>query len=159
MSFRNILKYAGIIIGIGLIGFIAIQFIPIDTTNPPVVREPNWDSPQTRDLAKRACFDCHSNETVWPPYSKIAPISWIVTNHVVEGRRELNFSNWHPREQNEAIETIIEGSMPPLYYTATHPAARLSAAEKQALIDGLQKTIRNSQNLSPAGVEAISRVQ
>jgi len=123
------------------------------------VREPNWDSPQTRDLAKRACFDCHSNETVWPTYAKIAPISWIVANHVSEGRRELNFSNWHPREQNEAIETIIEGSMPPLYYTATHPAARLSAAEKQALIDGLQKTIRNSQNLSPAGAEAISRSQ
>jgi len=84
MSFRNILKYVGIIIGIGLIGFIAIQFIPLDTTNPPVVREPNWDSPQTRDLAKRACFDCHSNETVWPTYAKIAPISWIVSNHVSE---------------------------------------------------------------------------
>lgn len=159
MSFKKMIKYAGTLIVLGIAGLLLIQLIPINTTNPPVVREPNWDNAQTRDLAQRACFDCHSNETVWPAYSKIAPISWVVMNHVVEGRQKLNFSNWHPREQNEAIEAIIEGSMPPLYYTATHPTARLTASEKQALIDGLRATIQNSQNIPSVGTDAISSVQ
>ena len=63
-------------------------------TNPPVKAEPAWDSAETRALAKRACFDCHSNETVWPIYSRVAPVSWLVTRHVVEGREKLNFSEW-----------------------------------------------------------------
>ena len=62
-----------LIVAVG--GFLLIQFVPFgrDHTNPPVVQEPKWDSPATRELAKRACFDCHSNETVWPWYSNIAP--------------------------------------------------------------------------------------
>jgi len=145
MSFRSILKFSGIIIVGAAIGFILIQFIPVNTTNPSVVREPNWDSQQTRDLVQRACFDCHSNETVWPAYSKIAPVSWIIANHVSEGRQELNFSDWNPNRPNEAVEVIMEGEMPPLYYTIAHPDARLSAAEKQQLIDGLQSTFSNTQ--------------
>ena len=98
------IKIAGVIIGIILVGFIAIQFIPVNRTNPPVAQEPNWDSPQTRALAERACFDCHSNETKWPWYSKVAPVSWIVADHVHEGRAALNLSEWSVTagELNEA---------------------------------------------------------
>jgi|KBSSwiStaDraftv2_1062776.scaffolds.fasta_scaffold2015676_1 Haem-binding domain len=72
-----------------------IQLVPVwlFQTNPPVVAEPAWDSPQTRALAQRACFDCHSNETQWPLYSRIAPVSWLITSDVIRGRR-LNFSTW-----------------------------------------------------------------
>ncbi len=159
MSFRTILKYSGIALVVAIIGFILIQFIPVNTANPPVVSEPNWDSPQTRTLAQRACFDCHSNETTWPSYSKIAPVSWVVLNHVIEGRQNLNFSEWHSGKRenaNETIEVILEGSMPPLYYTATHPAARLTPTEKQMLVDGLRATIQNkAQNSVPnTGLQA-----
>lgn len=84
-----------IIIVVGLVAlFLLIQLIPYGRqhTNPPVVAEPAWDSPQTRDLAVRACFDCLSNDTVWPWYSNVAPISWLVQRDIDEGRQRLNFS-------------------------------------------------------------------
>jgi len=74
----------------GLILVLGIQFFPLNQTNPEVIQEPNWDSPKTRAYAKRACFDCHSNETTWPWYAHVAPVSWIVTHHVNEGREEFN---------------------------------------------------------------------
>jgi hypothetical protein len=127
--------------------FLLIQLVPFgkDHTNPPVLQEPNWDSPQTRELAKRACFDCHSNETVWPWYSKIAPVSWLVYNDTIEGRRSLNFSEWGTgrsgESAREAPEIVLEGEMPPVYYLPTHPTARLTDAEKQALSQGLANSL------------------
>jgi hypothetical protein len=124
-----------------LVGFGLIQLVPYgrDHTNPPVVQEPNWDSPQTRELAVRACFDCHSNETTWPWYSSIAPVSWLVQRDVDEGRRHLNFTDWGRRsvDGGEMAEVVSEGEMPPWFYLPLHPRARLSDAEKQALIQGL----------------------
>jgi hypothetical protein len=121
-----------------------IQFVPYghDHANPPVTGEPAWDTPETRALAVRACYDCHSNETVWPWYSDIAPVSWLTTNHIVEGRGVLNFSTWDQGfgDLREVTETIREGEMPPRYYTFLHSAARLSDAEQQQLIDGLRRT-------------------
>ncbi|MDQ7030952.1 MAG: heme-binding domain-containing protein [Ardenticatenia bacterium] len=122
---------------------VGIQLIPYGHSheNPPVVREPRWDSAHTRELARRACFDCHSNETVWPWYSNIAPISWLVRHDVDEGRRELNFSEWHRfQEADELVEVIQEGEMPPAYYVLLHPGARLSPEEREALIAGLRAT-------------------
>jgi hypothetical protein len=136
-----------IIVGVGVIIFVLIQLLPIgkDHANPAVASEPNWDSPATRQLAKRACFDCHSNETVWPWYSKVAPASWLVYFDVVEGRRRLNFSDWnagfHPNA-GEITGMIQEGEMPPFQYLIMHPEARLTSAEKQALIDGLSGSLR-----------------
>ncbi len=136
---------------IGLVGLVVvgllIQLIPLPGrgNNPPVVSEPNWDSPQTRALAKRACFDCHSNETVWPWYSYVAPVSWLVYNDTMEGRSKLNFSEWNTRSQGELGEIagiIQEGEMPPLVYLPTHPEARLTAAEKQQLITGLANSMK-----------------
>jgi hypothetical protein len=79
----------------GIIIFGLIQLLPIgkDHTNPPMVSEPNWDSPATRVAAKEHCFQCHSNETVWPWYSNIAPGSWLSYADVVNGRRHFNFSD------------------------------------------------------------------
>ena len=118
-----------------------IQVLPLgkNHTNPPVLQEPTWSSPETRALAQRACFDCHSNETIWPWYSNIAPVSWLIQRDVDEGRSKLNFSAWGQGEQEteEVGETITEGEMPPFYYVILHPTASLSGAEKSALIDGL----------------------
>ena len=124
-------------------GLLVIQLIPYgrDHVNPPVVAEPTWVSVQTRELAVRACYDCHSNETVWPWYSNVAPVSWLVQRDVDEGREELNFSEWNrPQEGDESAETVREGSMPPRSYLLTHPDARLTDVQLTALADGLAAT-------------------
>jgi hypothetical protein len=136
---RFILRALLILIGLGVAFFLLLQLVPVNRTNPPLVSEPNWDSPATRDLAKRACFDCHSNETTWPWYSNIAPISWQVQRDVLEGRQKLNFSEWGQGEQemDEIEKVILQGEMPPRNYLTLHPSAKLSAGEKQVLVQGL----------------------
>lgn len=127
---------------IGLAGLLVlVQAVPYGRAhdNPPVSAEPAWDSPATRDLAVRACYDCHSNETAWPWYTNVAPVSWLTTRDVEEGRRKLNFSEWGIGEQeaDEMIEVVEEGEMPPVFYRWMHPNARLSEVERLALIRGL----------------------
>lgn len=139
-------------IGIALLVlFLLIQLVPYgrNHTNPPVIQEPNWDSTQTRDLAARACFDCHSNETKWLWYHNIAPISWGVQHDVDEGREYLNFSEWNREQEelDEIPEVIREGEMPLKQYLLAHPEARLSDAEREQLIQGLVATL----NLSGEG--------
>jgi hypothetical protein len=140
------MKIISTIFIITIVLLVIIQFIPYgkDHTNPPVISVPNWDSQQTHDLAKRACFDCHSNETVWPWYSNIAPVSWLVYRDVVEGRSRLNFSDWQNtrlQESGELTSIINEGEMPPFQYLLMHRSAKLSPTEKTDLINGLQKTL------------------
>jgi hypothetical protein len=127
-----------------LVVLVLIQFIPINRTNPPVTREVRWDSQETRDLAKRACFDCHSNESDWPWYSHIAPVSFWLANHIFEGRNRLNFSEWDkPNAKLEDVEeTVKEGNMPPWYYTPIHAGARLTQDETNRLLAGLQATFQ-----------------
>ncbi len=125
--------------------FVALQLVPYGHahTNPPAQAEPNWNSSQTRDLAVRACFDCHSNQTVWPWYSNVAPMSWLIQHDVDEGRARLNFSEWNrpQRETRGAGRVIQRGSMPPSYYILLHPAAKLTPDEAQALINGLSVSL------------------
>jgi len=137
-----------ILLAVGLIVVVlalAIQAVPYgrDHANPPVLAEPQWNAPQTRALAVRACFDCHSNETVWPWYSSIAPISWLVQRDVGGGRRALNFSEWSrpQKEAREAASSVGKGEMPPWPYVIPGSAAWLSPSEKQVLIDGLAATL------------------
>ena len=139
-----------IIVGIFVVAvsaalFLLIQIIPIgpQRTNPPVVAEPKWDSPQTRALAKRACFDCHSNEIEWPWYSYIAPVSWLLADDVLNARATFNFSDWHAGDMSSAAMAaqINSGRMPLPQYRLMHPTARLTAAEKQQLIAGLTATL------------------
>jgi hypothetical protein len=142
---KKIFKVVGLIIAIMLGGFILIQLIPYghNHTNPAVVNEVKWDSPRTKALAQRACFDCHSNETVWPWYSNIAPVSWLVYSDVMEGRSRLNFSDWNhsSRRAGEATEVVLEGEMPPLQYVLIHKNAILNSSEQEALAKGLATTL------------------
>jgi mono/diheme cytochrome c family protein len=134
--------------------FMVMQLIPYGRRqfNPPVLQEPNWDSAATRELARRACFDCHSNRTVWPRYSMIAPLSWLIYNDVTEAREHLNFSEWRKgnRRGEEISKEIEEGEMPPFRYRIAHPEARLSDEEKRALIEGLTAT---ANRLPPNGIQ------
>lgn len=136
----------GAILVLSLI-FITLQFVPVQADNPPVIAEPNWDSPQTRELMVRACYDCHSNETVWPWYSRVAPASWLIAKDVNDGRAELNYSEWspyHDGEAEEAVEMIVSGEMPLRPYLLLHPEAKLTEAEVTQLITGLQATFAGS---------------
>ena len=110
--------------------------------NPPAPPIP-WDSPETERLARRACMDCHSYETHWPWYSYVPPVSLLVVRDVIAGRDELNFSapqGLSSHELQEAVETILEGEMPPPLYTWLRPEARLSPEEQQRLVEGLRRT-------------------
>ena len=130
---------------------VLVQLVPYgrDHKNPPVLAQPSWDSARTRALAKDACFDCHSNVTTWPWYSNVAPVSWLVYQHVVDGRRSLNFSEWNRPQDGagDAIEVISSRDMPPTYYTLLHPKARLSSTERAHLIAGLVATFKRSPPL------------
>lgn len=135
---KTVMKWS--VVGL-IVLFVLIQLVPYGRahTNPPVRQELAWDSAQTRELAARACFDCHSNETRWPWYSNVAPVSWLVQRDVDAGRTKLNFSEWGRRqkEAEESVKTVRKGEMPPWYY----PWARLSAEERQALIRGLTTSV------------------
>lgn len=140
---KKVMGYA-VVAGAVLLGL--IQLIPFghNHTNPPAVSEPTWDSPQTRQMAKDHCFQCHSNETLWPWYSKIAPASWLVSLDVVAGRSKFNFSDWNanPGDLNEMVEAITEGSMPPIQFWIFHPSSRLNDLQKQDLIKGLEASLK-----------------
>ena len=122
---------------------VAMQFVPMPRTNPPATREVRWDTPATRALARRACFDCHSNATVWPWYSHIAPASFLVINHVDEGRRRLDFSEWdrpQPATFKDVEDNVTRGDMPIWNYVLLHSQAKLAPAETRQLLDGLRAT-------------------
>ena len=116
------------------------QLIPLDRSNPPVTSE--LETPQEiNKIFLRSCFDCHSNETVWPWYSWVAPVSWLVVNDVLEGREHLNFSTWgdYPADKQRKLrkeiwESVSEVEMPPFQYFPTHPEARLSDKDKDVIL-------------------------
>lgn len=129
-----------IIIG-GILIFSLIQLIPYGRqhTNPPVISEPSWDSPETRQLVVRACYACHSNQTIWPWYSHVAPVSWLLQYDVDEGRQTMNFSEWERKSlyAETVVNVIQSGEMPPFQYLIMHPEARLSQTEKELLLKGI----------------------
>ncbi len=121
-------------------GFIALQFVPVDRSNPPIEKSVNWDSQRTKALFARACLDCHSHETRWPWYGKIAPFSWPISRHVNEGRVSFNISERHAEGGANAALSVENGRMPPASYTLLHPEARLNEQERAELIRGLEET-------------------
>jgi len=141
------------VIGVIFVGFIGLQLIPPEQVfsdykypgNPPVGQQFQWDSPQTEQLARSACYDCHSNETVYPWYSHIAPVSWLVYDDVNVARDSLNFSTWTKQEidVDDIIDQIQQGAMPKPIYLPLHPEAQLTAEQKAQLIAGLQATFAN----------------
>lgn len=119
--------------------FAAAQLVPVTRSNPPV--EQDIAAPAEVDaILRRACYDCHSHETVWPWYSRVAPASWLVVYDTRRGREELNFSTWNRLsgdERRHALEEMGEevhsGSMPLPIYLPLHPEARLTGADRAAL--------------------------
>ncbi|HLA43602.1 MAG TPA: heme-binding domain-containing protein [Aggregatilineales bacterium] len=143
MSSRN--KWiVGTVVAV-ITGLVLIQLIPaggltdsLKRENPAITSPVEWTSPEAESLARTACYDCHSNETQWRWYSKIAPVSWVVARDVNAGREELNFSEYNTSEvELEEIAESVRDEMPPFQYTFLHPSAKLTDAEKQTLIDGI----------------------
>jgi hypothetical protein len=151
MRLRRLVRPRNLAIGaLGLL--LLIQLVPVWLLqrNPPVERELAWPSPEVELLARRACFDCHSNETAWPLYSRIAPLSWLITYDVLEGRDKFNISTRVSEAdldaddlREEIAEVIRDGEMPPGRYIPLHPEARLSAAEAELLIAAFQQALRD----------------
>ncbi len=120
----------------GLIGvLVIIQFFQSDRANPPVRAEIKAP-PQVMTVLRRACYDCHSNESVWPWYSYVNPAGWLVAGHVTEGRGHLNFSDWGTLDaqeryhaKQEILEVLEEGGMPLPSYLLLHGEAELRAED------------------------------
>jgi Haem-binding domain len=134
---KKFLKRASLALIVILIG---VQFIPIEKTNPPERGDPPGPA-EVQALLRRACFDCHSNETKWPWYAQIAPASLLIAQDVKEGRKEVNFSIWEKFDEKrkakklkEIAKEVGEGDMPLFYYLPLHPDAKLSPAERELIV-------------------------
>jgi len=145
MSFTDRIRRHPIALRVGIAGLVvfgALQLVPYGWShpNPPVTRDAPWPDAASAEIARDSCYDCHSNETDWPLYAYVAPMSWLVRRDVEGGRDELNFSRWDDDsgEADDAIETIEDGSMPPRQYTLVHRGATLSDAEADRLIAALE---------------------
>ena len=120
---------------------IGIQFIPVERSNPPVTGK--IDAPSNvLSILKTSCFDCHSNETIWPWYSYIAPVSFLVSADVNNARKRVNFSEWdkyddekRAKKLNAIIEDVEEGEMPLSKYTLIHPDAKMDQVKIKILKD------------------------
>lgn len=125
-----------------VVAIVLIQLIPVDRDNPTV--KPADEivvTGEVNDIIKQACYNCHSNQTSWPWYSYVAPVSWLITHDVHEGRGELNFSNWNlysekrqKRKMNEIADQVEEADMPLPIYTIMHREADLSENQRKILI-------------------------
>jgi hypothetical protein len=127
--------------------FAGIQFIRPLRTNPPINEAETIQAklnvpPEINQVLERSCNDCHSNQTNWVWYSNIAPVSWLMSYHVEEGRLEVNFSEWGKlsagrvsRKLEEICEQVQTGKMPVWNYVLLHSSAHLTDADKKALCD------------------------
>ena len=140
---KKVLKWTGIVLAVA---FVAIQFVRPAKTNPPVDESSTLSArlqvtPEVEAILNRSCVDCHSHKTVWPWYSNIAPISWLLVRDVNEGRRHWNVSNWptdpkrSARRLEEMCEQVEKNETPLAIYLPMHPTAKLSDADKKTLCD------------------------
>lgn len=147
---KKVLKIIAVVL---VAAFLAIQFYRPDRTNPPVVEAETLEvatqvPENVKEILERSCNDCHSNRTAYPWYSQIAPFSWLLANHVKEGRAELNFSVWATyadrrkrRKLDEICEQVKTGEMPHKQYLWIHRDAKLSEADKEILCDWAKSEI------------------
>ena len=140
------MKKRNILLGL-LVLFVLIQLIRIDKTNPSsdaaqefmtIEKPPN----QVANILKNACYDCHSHNTAYPWYTNLAPVSWMIRSHIKGGRQQVNFSTWgtydakkRQHKLEEMAEEVAEKKMPMKSYTWLHSEAKLSATDRQTLID------------------------
>lgn len=135
--------------------FLTMQFLPVTREKfQPAEKEKSFEHqlqvPSTAlSLLKRACYDCHSDEMRNPWYTSLAPVSWMIGNHIKEGRKNLNFSRWadyssgiQGKKLDEITEQLRQGTMPPWNYVLLHPGARLSTDQTKMLI----KYLENQEN-------------
>jgi Haem-binding domain len=144
MKLKKTLKWV-LVVGICLLLF--AQFVGPAKTNPLTDQSKTLAAnaqvdPKVGQILDRSCGDCHSNNTRWPWYSNVAPVSWFVINHVDEGRHDLNFSEWgnyDKRRQNVRLSQMCDlvkaGEMPLSSYTPLHPGTKPSADEVKAICD------------------------
>ena len=128
-----------------LVLFLGAQFVRPAKTNPVsdetmAIQFHVEMNQEVSAILSRACYDCHSNKTEWPWYSKVAPMSWLVISHVNDGRRHLNFSEWETYDRSEAVKNMQEideevgiKAMPLSSYTLLHPEARLTDQERKLI--------------------------
>ncbi len=139
-----------IVVTMGLLGVLLIaQFKTIQRTNPPLEGD-LAAPPQINTLLRRACYDCHSNETQWPWYTYIAPVSWLIAHDVERGRQELNFSKWgsyYPVTRRRKLQwmgrALREENMPPWTYRILHPGAGLTQHDLMVLQQWIEAEINN----------------
>lgn len=125
----------------GGLALVVMQLLPVDRTNPPEDGPLMIHDPVVADIVDRACADCHTHNTAWPWYSRVAPASWWLVSHVEEGREHLNFSAWAGQEisrQDHKLEEVVEyvesREMPLASYKLGHPEARITDQEREILI-------------------------
>jgi hypothetical protein len=127
----------------GMALLLVIQLVPYghSHSNPAVTRAANWPAGPGEEIARRSCYDCHSNLTKWRWYSNIAPMSWLVQRDVEGGRDNLNFSEWNRGQADlgDVVEQVSGGGMPPLQYTIVHSSASLSSTDKTQLAAALKE--------------------
>ena len=133
-----------VVVGVA-VALVGIQLIPVDTTNPPANGAMVLPAGEAGQILKTACMDCHSHDTVWPWYSRVAPVKFLLADHVSEGRSKLNLSTWgavtpsrQARKLEEVAELVQNGEMPVANYTWMHPAARLTDAQRRLIVEWAQ---------------------
>ncbi len=124
---------------VAVIIFGLMQLVPYGWwhDNPPVVHDAPWPDEASEQIARTSCYSCHSNETEWPAYSYVAPMSWLVRYDVEKGRNKFNFSDWDPHDAEDAIDMIEGGRMPLSRYVMIHRDARLDDSERDTLLAAL----------------------
>lgn len=142
-------------VGVLVAGFLVLQVLPVGrltwtlqrNPNPPVQVEIDWGSAETEDLVRRACYDCHSNETVYPWYAQVAPVSWYVTRDVNRGRRAMNFSE-DPQSEYDLgdFRWHMYNNMPPRIYLVTHPEANLTDEQREQIYLALMAALPGAEH-------------
>jgi len=137
-------KYLLLSLAILLLG---AQVVRPARTNPPATNPFEIGDQGIESILRRSCFDCHSNETRWPWYSEIAPMSWMISEHVDDGREHMNFSTWNEakalKRLNELCEEVEEGHMPMPSYLLLHRDARLDEESVKSLCGWSQNLARS----------------
>ena len=138
-----------------LAALLAAQLVPTQRVNPPSQDALSAPS-EVKATFKRACYDCHSNETHWPWYSRVAPVSWFITRDVTLGRKEVNFSQWgsyYAGTRRRKLEwmgrSLREEKMPPWWYRLMHPGARLTDTDRAALERWIQSALAEDSAQTP----------
>jgi len=153
---RKLLKWTVIVL---VVLFLGIQLMRPARSNPPVDESQTIEArtqmtPQVKAIFERSCNDCHSNKTVWPWYTNVAPISWWIVGHINEARQLMNLSEWgkldrdrQDRKLRQICDEVTDGGMPLPSYLPMHPKAKLSDQDKKTLCDW---TAAERQRLSGA---------